>query len=229
MTRPIPTLAAVLCLLTGGAALAQETTPTAPEAPHTDAPAATEPAAPDALSLGAPADDGIGSTYVEKSFGDWQQRCIRAEDGSDPCQLYQLLKDAQGNPVAEISVFGLPPDAPGPAVAGATVVAPLETLLTQDLTLQVDSTPARKYPFSWCSPIGCIARIGFTADEVSALKRGKRAELSIVPVIAPDQVVKVEASLTGFTAGYDAVQASNLKIGASSKGAAPAEGGAPAP
>jgi invasion protein IalB len=132
---------------------------------------------------------------------------VRTEDGANPCQLYQLLRDATDNPVAEFSVFGLPPG--GQAVAGATAVVPLETLLTANLTLQVDGGAAKTYPFSWCSQIGCVSRIGFTGDEVSALKKGNAASLTIVPVAAPDQKVTVTISLKGFTAGYDAVNKAN--------------------
>jgi invasion protein IalB len=209
------------------AALAQETAAPATEAPATEAPAADAPAADapavdapaedapaedapvpaDDLSLGKPAADGPGSTYTAAQHGDWEQRCVRTKDGSDPCQLYQLLKDGTGNPVAELSVFGLPPGQQ--AAAGATAIVPLETLLTQELTFQVDAGDARRYPYSWCSPIGCIARIGFTAEEVAAMKGGVKATMTLVPVVAPDQKVVLEVSLKGFTAGYDAVNAAN--------------------
>lgn len=226
MTRPTLTLAAILGLALAPAALAQTTTadtatqtpPATAEAPATpETPPATTDAgpAPDDLSLGAPADDGIGSTYVVTTHGDWEERCIRTEDGADPCQLYQLLKDPQGNPVVEISIFGLPEG--GPAVTGATIIVPLETLLTANMTLQIDSGAAKKYPFTWCAPVGCIARIGFTAEELAALKKGVKATITIVPVIAPDQKVAVSASLKGFTAGYQAVT--------TPKAAAPAAGG----
>ena len=216
MTRPTSLIAALLALMLATAAPAQETTPPvvpAPEAPATDAPAPAAgetPAVPtaDDLPLGKPVtEDGIGSTYVEAKHGDWDQRCVRTEDGANPCQLYQLLLDATKNPVAEFSVFGLP--AGGQATAGATAIVPLETLLTAEVTLQVDGGAARKYPFSWCSPIGCVSRIGFTAEEVAALKKGSAASLTIVPVQAPDQKVTVNISLKGFTAGYDAVNKAN--------------------
>jgi invasion protein IalB len=225
MTRPTLTLAAILGLALAPAALAQTTTgdtatqtPATTEAPATPEtpPAATEATpAPDDLSLGTPADDGIGSTYVVTTHGDWEERCIRTEDGSDPCQLYQLLKDEQGNPVVEISIFGLPEG--GPAVTGATIIVPLETLLTANMTLQVDGGAAKKYPFTWCAPVGCIARVGFTAEELAALKKGVKATITIVPVVAPDQKVNVTASLKGFTAGYQAVT--------TPRAPAPAEGG----
>lgn len=205
VTKTAQLLATTLCLALGTAAFAQDTTAT----PDASAPATAAPA-PDGLSMGtdaaAPA-DGVGSTYVAGKFAQWEQRCVKAEDGSDPCQLYQLLKDGGDNAVAEISMFGLP--AGQQAVAGATVIAPLETLLTADLTLSVDAGKARKYPFSWCSPIGCVARIGFTQEELDGFKKGNEATITIVPVVAPDQKVELKVSLAGFTAGYDSVNKAN--------------------
>jgi invasion protein IalB len=233
MTNRTLTLAAILALAIAGAASAQttdagmaETPPAATETPAPAdaagaeaAPAEGAPAADD-LSLGQPADDGIGSTYVVTKHGDWEQRCVRTADGADPCQAYQLMRDAEGNPVSEISIFGLPEG--GQAVAGATIVVPLETLLTQNLTLQIDTGAAKKYPFTWCAPIGCIARVGFTGEELAALKKGANASVTIVPVIAPDRKVTVTASLKGFTAAYDAVAATTPKA---PEAAPAAEGG----
>lgn len=227
MTNRTLTLAAILGFALAGAAPAQTTdagtAQTPPATPETQAPAdgaAPEATPADDLSMGQPADDGIGSTYTVTQHGDWEQRCVRTADGADPCQAYQLLKDAEGNPVSEISIFGLPPG--GPAVAGATIVVPLETLLTQNLTLQIDAGAAKKYPFTWCAPIGCIARIGFTGEELEALKKGANASVTIVPVIAPDRKVTVTASLKGFTAAYDAVSATTPKA---PEAAPAAEGG----
>lgn len=194
--------------MTSGA-VAQDTA--APPAPSADAPSASD------LSMGtevgpdgqpvAPAADGVGTTYTEASFEAWEQRCIRTEDGADPCQLYQLLKDPQGNAVAEFSMFNLP--AGGEAVAGATMIVPLETLLTENLLMAIDGAKPKVYPFTFCSAIGCVSRIGFTAEEVEQFKKGAKAVITIVPVVAPDQKVTVELSLKGFTAGYTAVSATN--------------------
>ena len=192
--------------------LAQDGAAPAPAAPATEAAPDAPAAAVDDLSLGnaeAPAPDGPGTTYVPATFDAWEQRCIRTEDGSDPCQLYQLLKDAAGNSVAEISVFGLPPGQK--AAAGATIVVPLETLLTEQLTIAVDAGAAKRYPFTWCASVGCFARVGFTAEELAALKAGAKATITIVPVAAPTQKVSVDASLKGFTAGFEAVNAANAQ------------------
>ena len=146
--------------------------------------------------------NAVGTPYIRDTFGDWSLRCLRAEAGqNDPCQLYQLLNDADGNSVAEISVFPLP--AGGRAAAGATIVAPLETLLTEQLQIAVDGSAARRYPFTFCNQAGCVARVGFTQEEVDQFKRGNKATLRMVPAAAPDQEVVLDVSLTGFTAGID--------------------------
>ena len=178
------------------------------EAPAPEVPAeigAADPAS--GLSMGQPvegaeAEPQVGQPYVREEFGDWALRCLRSEDGDDPCQIYQLLLDADGNAVAEISMFPLPEGQQ--AVAGATIVAPLETLLTEDLTLSVDGSNARQYPFTFCNRAGCVARVGFTAEEVQQFRSGNAAQLSIVPAAAPDQRVDLTISLAGFTAGYEA-------------------------
>lgn len=167
------------------------------EAPAEDAPEA-EPAAEAAEN----AEPALGQTYVAEPVGDWELRCVRTETPeNDPCQLYQLLKEGDGNPLAEISLFRLPEDSKLPA--GATVIVPLETLLTGQLGISVDGGQPKSYPFSFCNRQGCYARIGLTAEDVAAFKRGAEAKVMIRPFAAPDQIVTSTMSLSGFTAGYD--------------------------
>jgi invasion protein IalB len=201
-------------LLAGSTAVAQEA-----ETPQEDAPAASEEvdAGPADLSLGEPvapqapavptsADEvAIGQPYVPTFFGDWAFRCLNAgPEQNDPCQLYQLLRDGDDNAVAEISLFPLAPG--GQAAAGATIVVPLETLLTQQLTMSVDDGPSRRYPFTFCNAGGCVARVGFTQEEVNQFKRGNNATIRLVPAAAPEEEVILTVSLTGFTAALDATE-----------------------
>ncbi len=159
---------------------------------------------PGELSMGQADGAGApGETYVQEVVDDWTVQCVRAPEGEDPCQLYQLLRDADGNAVAEVSIFPLPEG--GQAVAGATIITPLETLLTQQISLKIDKAAAKRYPFSWCSQVGCFARIGFTQADVNAFRAGAAATLTIVPVAAPDKKVDLTMSLKGFTKGYEAL------------------------
>lgn len=205
LARPLG-LALALALVAAAPAFAQEAT----QAPATDTetaapaadPAATEAAAPEATG------DGMGEPYVAETFEAWELRCVRTEDGSDPCQLYQLLKDKEtAKPVAEISLLALPEG--GEAVAGATIIVPLETLLTQQLNITVDKGKTKRFPFTFCAEVGCVARVGFTQEDIDGFKKGSVATVTVVPVAAPDQTVNVDISLKGFTAGFDAVAKAN--------------------
>ncbi|WP_312528662.1 invasion associated locus B family protein [Paracoccus sp. (in: a-proteobacteria)] len=241
-------LAAIFTIASGaGMAFAQATTETAPaaEAPAAAAPAAApaeapaptaEAAAPAAAAPAAPAagaaapiptsaaDAQVGQTYVRATHGDWSLRCIKTQDGKDPCELYQLLKDADGGAVAEASVVPVE----GKVAAIVTFVAPLETDLQHGLQLQIDANKAMAYPFMVCAQIGCISRVGLTGDELGALKRGKAGSVMLRPFGAPeDQQVKLNLSLTGFTAGFDAVTAAMKELAATTP-AAGATAAAPA-
>lgn len=158
--------------------------------------------------MGTDAERQPGQIYVAEVHGDWERRCANNPDGDDPpCQMYQLLKDTDGTPVAEINIVRLPEG--GQAVAGATFVAPpLETLLTEKLTLAVDSGGGKEYAFRVCTAQGCIVQLGFGAGgDIAAFKAGNVATATIVPAIAPDQRVQLPISLSGFTAAFDALEA----------------------
>lgn len=206
LTRSLAVIAALLLAQT---AVAQDTAPADPAAPvapaqGTAAEAPAVPATEPGLALGKEVTaDGVGAPYTQEVFTDWELRCIRTAEGDDPCQLYQLLDDEAGNSVAEVTLFTLPDGQQ--AVAGATIITPLETLLTEEILIQVDTASPKRYPFSFCTTGGCVARIGFTDEDVAALKAGNKATITIVPVAAPDQKVNLNLSLKGFTAGFDAV------------------------
>lgn len=146
----------------------------------------------------------VGSYYVRATHSDWTVRCIRTEEGPDPCELYQLMQDEEDNAVAEMTLIPL---RNGNVAAGATLIAPLETDLIQGLGFGVDNAEPRGYPFSFCAPVGCVSRMGFTADELNGLKRGNKAVVTLLPFGAnPEQPVRLDLSLSGFTAAFNEVQ-----------------------
>ena len=168
-----------------------------PAAPGTAAPAAAQPEGTPA----APAQDQVGSYHTRSTHGDWQLRCLRTQDGKDPCELYQLLRDDQQTPVAEISVIPFS----GEPAAILNFVAPLETNLEAGMGLQIDSGKNNRYPFMVCAPIGCVSRIGMTQAELDSLKRGNKATVSLLPFggTMEKNLVQLNVSLSGFTAGFD--------------------------
>ena len=54
------------------------------------------------------------------------------------------------------------------------------------------------------------------------LKKGAKAQISLVPAVAPDKTVTLDVSLKGFTAGFKAVEEAN-KLADAAAAAAPAE------
>ncbi|KZY37147.1 invasion protein [Roseovarius sp. HI0049] len=214
MSRFLFSLPLIALLSAGSAALAQDdtssdtATETEAEAQteteaQTDTEAQAEQGTADANTLDMGQEVQEDPSYVKETYGDWQLQCFRSEAEEDPCQMYQLLREEAGNPVAEFSLFKLPDDSQ--AVAGATIVVPLGTLLPQGLKIAVDSGQAKAYNYSFCSMVGCFARIGFTQADIDALKAGSEALLTIVPAQAPDQRVVIRTSLSGFTKAYENV------------------------
>jgi invasion protein IalB len=183
-------------------AIAQDAEPAA-EPPAAEAPAADAqpsevpaPAAP-GQAAGDPAAQE-NRINIRATHGAWEVRC--APDNSE-CVLYQLARDDQDNPVAELNVVKLSPDAP--AAAGVNILTPLGTLLPPGLVLQIDDAQQRQYPFSWCDGAGCFARFAVDQATVDAMKRGSAAKLTLFSVGAPGTPVELEISLSGFTAGFD--------------------------
>lgn len=147
-----------------------------------------------------------GANYVQGEFKDWTLRCIRIDEITDPCEIHQTLSDANGNKTAEFNLFPLDQ---APRVAGGTIVTPLETLLTRNVSLTVtgDARGAQAYPYSFCNRVGCVAQIGFLQNDIDSFKLGSTAKVVIYPVAAPDQAVELTVSLSGFTAAFEALKA----------------------
>ena len=179
------------------------TTETAPET-GPDGETATDADAAFPVEPAASIEDG--AEFIKETHGDWQINCIR-QAGVDNCSLYQLLKDENGNPTAEITILTLPKGSK--AQAGVTLVTPLGTLLTAQAALRVDNGKVRRYPYSWCDRGGCYARFGLTSADIAGFKRGAGATLSLVAIAAADKPLTLPMSLTGFTAGWNALNALN--------------------
>lgn len=174
-------------------ALAQET-----------APAETAPAAE------APAAAASNGPFLAETHRDWQIVCTPAPQGAPEntapsCEMYQLLHDANNSPIAEISIAVLPLGAE--FSAGATVTTPLETFLPTGMGFRIGETEQMRIePFRVCTVVGCVVRMGLSADEVDQLKSGSDATLTIAPFVAINQPVDITVSLAGFTAAYDDLQ-----------------------
>ena len=204
MPKFLSSLSLATLLAMGTALSAQDTS--SETAPTEEAAPAQEPTQSEAPASGVGLDTGREvreePSYIREEHGDWQIKCFRTGGEEDLCQMYQLLTEEAGNPVAEFSLYRLPAD--GQIVAGATLAVPLGTLLTEEIKLLIDDGKAKSYAYSFCTMGGCFARIGLSQADVDAMKAGVKATLEIVPAQAPDQKVRIDASLSGFTAAFAA-------------------------
>ncbi|MCV2869947.1 invasion associated locus B family protein [Defluviimonas sp. WL0002] len=141
--------------------------------------------------------------YLASEHGAWQIRCLHAADGSDPCQMYQLVKDEKGNSVADMLV--LLPQAGEEAAAFIQISAPLASLLPAGVAVSIDGAATKRLPYLWCTQRGCVTRAQLTAEELESFKKGKTLSAVMVPAVAADKQVTASFSLSGFTAAFDAL------------------------
>ena len=80
-------------------------------------------------------------------------------------------------------------------------------MLTAQLTISIDGKNQKRYPYRTCTNLGCLASIGLTQEDIDAYKMGDKGIMTLVPAVAPDQVVALEMSLAGFTQSYDSAGA----------------------
>lgn len=201
---------------------AQDATTATPEA---EAPAepATEPSeeakAPTAETTEDTAEPGeatadVGDNYIAARFTDWVLACENTGTGNDPCRFIQILANAEGGRIAQVSILPLP-EGRG-AAAAAIIETPLGTLLRVPQTAQqldqpggirikVDNGETRVFQFTFCNTGGCVAEIGMTEEMVNEFKRGNVAQITIWSVDAPGRPVEMGLSLSGFTAGFNRI------------------------
>ncbi|MBL4751027.1 MAG: invasion associated locus B family protein [Amylibacter sp.] len=195
-----------LSLSTGTAVFSQDTTTETTTTQTTTTQASPDAAAEDQTFPVAQAEENqIGKDFIKEEHGDWKVLCTIVGEGKAPnCRLLQILDDANGGSVAELSIIALSSKAQ--AEAGVNFVSPLGTLLTSQLSMRVDSGQVKRYPFSWCEAQGCVVRFGLTKAELGNLKKGNVAVMTIVAAAAPKTPLALNVSLKGFTAAWNTLK-----------------------
>ncbi|MFN4099282.1 MAG: invasion associated locus B family protein [Pararhodobacter sp.] len=165
-----------------------------------------------AQETGTPAPDSAapaqqaGAPVIAATHRDWEVVCSPEVEGQpQQCEMYQLLVDSSEQPIAELSIAALPLGAE--FAAGATVTTPLETFLPTGLGFRIGNEEnMRIEAFRVCTVVGCLVRMGLSADEINRMKAGASATITIAPFVAVDQPIDITVSLAGFTAAYDDLQ-----------------------
>jgi len=150
----------------------------------------------------------VGANYIVSEHADWTLACEKAAEGPDTCRVVQEVANSSGGMLARVSIRNFTDPSRGIAAA-ATVLVPLGIDLNEGLQMQIDQNPPRRYRLAYCDRSGCIAQLGFTLQELGWLKSGQKAMLYVRPH-GTDSLVPIAVSLSGITAGYDALVAQDL-------------------
>jgi len=135
--------------------------------------------------------------YIKERFENWTLKCIKPVNSIERCEANQIIFNQKQQPVAEISIIKLPKGQV--AAAAATIIVPLETILSEGLVLAIQELEPKKYQFKFCNSLGCYSQIGLTDDEVEALKRKEKASIFLKHISSGDQQIVIPMSLDGFT------------------------------
>ena len=141
--------------------------------------------------------------YIKERFENWALKCIKPVNSIERCEANQIIFNQKQQPVAEISIIKLPK---GQVVAAAaTIIVPLETILSEGLVLAIQELEPKRYQFKFCNSLGCYSQIGLTDDEVEALKKKEKASIFLKHISSGDQQIVIPMSLNGFTKTFSNV------------------------
>lgn len=139
-------------------------------------------------------------------YGDWELRCVSGEPGTGQvCELVQaVVVDMQGAPL-EVLRLAL---SPAPANTGTSdlsivILVPGDVHLASDFGLEVDRGFRSLLRYRNCTAAGCWLVVAADAALLEALRRGLQG--TGVFRMLDGQVVRVAFSLTGVTAGLEAL------------------------
>ena len=141
--------------------------------------------------------------YIKETNKDWNLKCIAPKNSIERCEANQIIVNDKKQPVAEISIFKLSDNQV--AEAAATIIVPLETILSEGLILAIQDLEPKKYQFKFCNHLGCYSQIGLIKEEVEALKNKERASIYLKHISSGDQQVIIPISLDGFMKTFSGV------------------------
>lgn len=121
--------------------------------------------------------------------------------------MVQIGNDSDGTPVLEMVVRKLEePLEVGErtAIAVLDVITPLGVVLPEGLSLMIDEGRQESAPFQVCTEQGCLVREPIDGDLVERLKRGSKAQVSVIAINQGEVVASI--SLSGFTKAFGSLK-----------------------
>jgi invasion protein IalB len=169
----------------------------------------------------------VGQAYVAETHGDWQLRCIKGPEGAaaERCEMFQLLRDEEDNPVA-VFRMNMPILAAEGQVATAVFNTPIQTRLDAGLRIRIDDGEFDILPYTFCAPGGCSAESPLAEAVIEQFQAGDEALIVIFALMLNERgdpargeagepravPVELTASLSGFTAAYNALSARHTSL-----------------
>ncbi len=136
-----------------------------------------------------------------ETFKDWTTYCEKNEaQGTEQCFSVQNITLTETQQRLLNVAVGHQPQSGQPIVI---LTLPLGISLPPGVKVQVDKGEAFTFPVERCDSSGCIAVFPLQAGLLTALKRGSQAVVTFFD--ATRKGIGVPVSLSGFTAGYKAL------------------------
>ncbi|MDX1514297.1 MAG: invasion associated locus B family protein [Gammaproteobacteria bacterium] len=154
------------------------------------------------LAFIAPGQPATAAPKDGEKFNDWSARCQTAEDSDqEQCYIFQnlVLKEG-GQRVLHIAVMYLRQNNQPAAI----VTVPLGVSLPQGVGFQIDEGEKTRFAYERCDASGCTGGLVLTDTLLNSLKKGKQATFSFFS--GAGQEIAVPVSLSGFTAGFNALK-----------------------
>lgn len=134
-------------------------------------------------------------------YGDWNMRCETPPGSQGPqCALMQYVV-AESRSNVGLSVIMLK-TADGKAKL-LRIITPLGVLLPSGLGLKIDGEDIGRAGFVRCIAEGCLAEVILEDELLNKLRRGQQA--TFIVFVSPEDGIGIPISLSGFSAGYDAL------------------------
>lgn len=153
------------------------------------------------LSLAAALPASAQGLQEGQTFGDWSVAC---PDGPAGCQLVQTVTNSETQKPALMARVGQVTDENGQKRLRLMLIGPLGVLLPNGVAVQIDETEGHRVPFLQCGQQGCNTIITLDQATLDQLKAGQRLKVGMT--MPNGQMAVVPVSLSGFTAGVDALQ-----------------------
>ena len=95
--------------------------------------------------------------YIKETIKDWNLKCVAPQNSIERCEANQIIFNDKKQPVAEISIFKLSDNQV--AEAAATVIVPLETILSEGLIFAIQDLEPKNISSNFVIVLAAIHKL----------------------------------------------------------------------